>query len=67
MCQQCPFALYIEQTGEFLFNRINQHKSDIKGCNIQIVVDDHFNLFGHITATLNTVFSYKKLQRKAPS
>ncbi|CAM4529104.1 unnamed protein product [Lepidochelys olivacea] len=34
MCQQCPSAIYIGQTGQSLRKRINGHKSDVKNYNI---------------------------------
>ncbi|EMP40409.1 CDK5 regulatory subunit-associated protein 1-like 1 [Chelonia mydas] len=35
MCQQCPSAMYIGQTGQSLPERKNGHKSDIRNGNIQ--------------------------------
>ncbi|CAM4539466.1 unnamed protein product [Lepidochelys kempii] len=47
MCQQCPSAMYIGQTGQSLRKRINGHKSDVKNYNIHKPVGEHFNLSGH--------------------
>ncbi|XP_050792228.1 uncharacterized protein LOC127042831 [Gopherus flavomarginatus] len=52
ICQQCPSAMYIGQTGQSLRKRINGHKSDIRNGNIQKPVGEHFNLPGHTIADL---------------
>ncbi|XP_074809758.1 uncharacterized protein LOC141987846 [Natator depressus] len=44
ICQQCPSAMYIGQTGQSLSKGINGHKSDVKNYNIQKTVGEHFNL-----------------------
>ncbi|XP_073170009.1 high affinity copper uptake protein 1 isoform X3 [Lepidochelys kempii] len=52
MCQQCPSAMYIGQTGQSLCKRINGHKSDIRNGNIQRPVGEHVNLPGHTITDL---------------
>uniref|UniRef100_A0A8C3S145 RRM domain-containing protein n=1 Tax=Chelydra serpentina TaxID=8475 RepID=A0A8C3S145_CHESE len=63
MCQHCPSAMYIGQTGQSLRKRINGHKSDIRNGNIQKPVGEHFNLPGHTIADLKVaILQQKKLQ-----
>ncbi|XP_053882120.1 uncharacterized protein LOC128836129 [Malaclemys terrapin pileata] len=69
MCQQCPSAMYIGQTGQSLRKRINGHKSDVKNYNIQKPVGKHFSLPDHSITDLKVAILQQKnfknrLQRK---
>nr|XP_048692223.1 uncharacterized protein LOC125630390 [Caretta caretta] len=65
MCQQCPSAMYIGQTGQSLRKRINGHRSDVKNYNIQKPVGEHFNLFGHsITYLKFTILQQKNFKNR---
>ncbi|KAM9123742.1 uncharacterized protein ACDP82_013668 [Pangshura tecta] len=67
VCQQCPSAMYIGQTGQSLCKRINGHKSDVKSYNIQKPVREHFNLPGHLITDLKVaILQQKKLQNQTP-
>ncbi|XP_065414590.1 uncharacterized protein LOC135973774 [Chrysemys picta bellii] len=60
MCQQCPSAMYIGQTGQSLRKRINGHKSDIRNQNTQKPVGEHFNLSGHSVTDLRVAILQQK-------
>ncbi|CAM4645092.1 unnamed protein product, partial [Caretta caretta] len=60
MCQQCPSAMYIGQTGQSLRKRINGHKSDVKNYNIHKPVGEHFNLFGHVITDMKVAILQQK-------
>ncbi|CAM5072920.1 unnamed protein product [Natator depressus] len=60
MCQQCPSAMYIGQTGQSLCKRINGHKSDVKNYNIHKPVGEHFNLSGHSITDLKVAILQQK-------
>ncbi|XP_065454583.1 uncharacterized protein LOC135984072 [Chrysemys picta bellii] len=60
MCQQCPSAMYIGQTGQSLRKRINGHKSDIRNHNTQKPVGEHFNLSGHSMTDLRVAILQQK-------
>ncbi|XP_050781640.1 uncharacterized protein LOC127035616 [Gopherus flavomarginatus] len=60
ICQQCPSAMCIGQTGQSLRKRINGHKSDIRNGNIQKPVGEHFNLPGHTIADLKVAILQQK-------
>uniref|UniRef100_A0A8C3SQG5 Ig-like domain-containing protein n=1 Tax=Chelydra serpentina TaxID=8475 RepID=A0A8C3SQG5_CHESE len=60
MCQQCPSAMYIGQTGQSLRKRINGHKSDIRNGSIQKPVGEHFSLPGHTIADLKVAILQQK-------
>ncbi|XP_074974844.1 endothelin-3 isoform X1 [Caretta caretta] len=65
MCQQCPSAMYIGQTGQSLRKRINGHKPDIKNYDIQKPVGEHFNLPGHsITDLKVTILQQKNFKKR---
>ncbi|XP_065445349.1 uncharacterized protein LOC135982467 isoform X2 [Chrysemys picta bellii] len=65
MCQQCPSAMYIGQTGQSLRKRINGHKSDIRNGNIHKAVSEHFNLPGHsITDLKVTIIEQKNFRNR---
>ncbi|XP_065436529.1 zinc finger protein 577-like [Chrysemys picta bellii] len=65
MCQQCPSAMYIGQTGQSLRKRINGHKSDIRNGNIHKPVSEHFNLPGHsITDLKVTIIEQKNFRNR---
>ncbi|XP_048698400.2 uncharacterized protein LOC125633326 [Caretta caretta] len=60
MCQQCPSAMYIDQTGQSLRKRINGHKSDVKNYNIHKPVGEHLNLSGHSISHLKVAILQQK-------
>ncbi|XP_065428293.1 multivesicular body subunit 12B isoform X1 [Chrysemys picta bellii] len=60
MCQQCPSAMYIGQTGQSVRKRINGHKSDIRNHNIQKPVGEHFSLSGHSITDLKVAILQQK-------
>ncbi|XP_048678038.2 transport and Golgi organization protein 2 homolog isoform X2 [Caretta caretta] len=60
MCQQCPSAMYIGQTGQSLRKRINGHKSDVKNYNIHKPVGEHFNLSGHAITDMKVAILKQK-------
>ncbi|XP_074924975.1 uncharacterized protein LOC142047212 [Chelonoidis abingdonii] len=60
ICQQCPSAMYISQTGQSLWKRINEHKSDIRNGNIQKPIGEHFNLPEHTIADLKVTILQQK-------
>ncbi|CAM4545376.1 unnamed protein product [Caretta caretta] len=60
MCQQCPSAMYIGQTGQALRKRINGHKSDVKNYNIHKPVGEHFNLSGHAITDMKVAILKQK-------
>ncbi|CAM5130490.1 unnamed protein product [Natator depressus] len=60
MCQQCPSAMYIGQTGQSLRKRINGHKSDVKNYNIHKPVGEHFNLSGHAITDMRVAILKQK-------
>ncbi|XP_073212655.1 uncharacterized protein [Lepidochelys kempii] len=60
MCQQCPSAMYIGQTGQSLRKRINGHKSAVKNYNIHKPVGEHFNLSGHSISDLKVTILQQK-------
>ncbi|XP_073188346.1 uncharacterized protein [Lepidochelys kempii] len=60
MCQQCPSAIYIGQTGQSLRKRINGHKSDVKNYNIHKPVGEHFNLSGHAITDMKIAILQQK-------
>ncbi|XP_065441954.1 uncharacterized protein LOC122172662 isoform X1 [Chrysemys picta bellii] len=60
MCQQCPSAMYIGQTGQSLRKRINGHKSDIRNHNTQKPEGEHFNLSGHSMSDLRVAILQQK-------
>ncbi|CAM4716809.1 unnamed protein product [Caretta caretta] len=60
MCQQCPSAMYIGQTGQSLHKRINGHKSDVKNYNIHKPVGEHFNLSGHAITDMKVAILKQK-------
>lgn len=57
VCQPCPSALIIGQTGQSLHKRINGHKSNIRNDNTHKPASEHFSLTWHSINNLNvTVF-----------
>ncbi|XP_074818091.1 uncharacterized protein LOC141992658 [Natator depressus] len=60
MCQQCPSAMYIGQTGQSLHKRINRHKSDVKNYNIHKPVGEHFDFSGHSITDLKVAILQQK-------
>ncbi|CAM4698899.1 unnamed protein product, partial [Caretta caretta] len=60
VCQQCPSAMYIGQTGQSLHKRINGHKSDVKNYNIHKPVGEHFNLSGHAITDMKVAILQQK-------
>ncbi|XP_075782078.1 uncharacterized protein LOC142828105 [Pelodiscus sinensis] len=64
MCQQCPSAMYIGQTGLSLCKRISGHKSDIRSGNTQKPIGEHFNLPGHTVADLKVAILQQNFNNK---
>ncbi|CAM5170374.1 unnamed protein product, partial [Eretmochelys imbricata] len=60
MCQQCPSAMYIGQTGQSLRKRIKGHKSDVKNYNIHKPVGEHFSLSGHMITDMKVAILQQK-------
>ncbi|XP_074793114.1 uncharacterized protein LOC141976198 [Natator depressus] len=67
MCQQCPSAMYIGQTGQSLRKRINGHKSNVRNYNVQNPVGEHFNLWSLSYRPRSCNSSTKNLQKQTPT